>query len=169
VAAIDEDGELHARRTPALEEGLDRRANGAARVEHVVDEDDRRPVEVEVEARCADDRLLGAGRGIGDSVVAVERDVDGAEGDLLAAPLLDQRGEPLGDRDAARVDADEREAGQVVVALDHLVRDPRERAAEALRVEQDLGRSAAGDVRAHLVHSHPFRPLWTGLKGRGAS
>ena len=106
------------------------------------------------------DRLLLAG----DGVVAVEGDVDRAERDLLPAPLLDQRREPLGERDAARVDADEGELGQVVVALDDLVRDARERAAEALGVQQSLRRRAVGDVRAHSVS--PFRPLWTGLKGR---
>ncbi|HWH06536.1 MAG TPA: ribonuclease Z, partial [Gaiellaceae bacterium] len=65
----------------------------------------------------------------------------------------------------------EREAVEVVVALDDLVRDAREGARERLTVEQGLrGRSACGrpdgrrggsDVRAH---SAPFRPLWTGLK-----
>ena len=113
-----------------------------------------------------DDGLLPPG----DGVVAVEGDVDGAELDLLPAPLLDQAGEPLGDRDAAGVDADEGDLAEVVVALDDLVRDPRERALEAFGVQQCLDRMAVGKVRAHSpVHSHPFRPLWTGLKGRARS
>ena len=40
-------------------------------------------------------------------VVAVERDVERPERDLGAGELLDQRPQPLGDGDTARVDADE--------------------------------------------------------------
>ncbi len=90
----------------------------------------------------------------------MEGDVDRAELDLLPAPLLDQRREPLGERDAARVDADQGDAAEVVVALDDLVRDPREGALEALGVEQCLDREAVGDVR---VHSH----FLSGLSGPG--
>ena len=107
-----------------------------------------------------DDRLLAAG----DGVVAVEGDVDGAERDLLPAPLLDQRGEPLRERDAAGVDADEREPAEVVVALDDLVRDPRERAPEGLRVQQDLAQECLTAWRSGRACS--FRFL-SGLAGPG--
>ena len=70
-------------------------------------------------------------------VVAVEGDVELAERELLAGALLDEPAEALGDRDAARVDADERDRVEVVVALDDLVRDPGERPADRLLVEQD--------------------------------
>jgi hypothetical protein len=139
-----------------LEERLDRRPDRPARVEDVVDEDDRHPAQLEVEGGRVHDRLLHAGGG----VVAVEGDVDRAELHLLPAPLLDQRREPLRKRDAARVDADEREPAEVVVALDDLVRDPRQRAREALGVQQCLDRGAVGDVRAH---SH----FLSGLSGPG--
>ena len=42
-------------------------------------------------------------------VVAVEGDVELAERELLAGALLDQAPQALRDRDAARVDADERD------------------------------------------------------------
>ena len=73
-------------------------------------------------------------------VVAVEGDVDLAEGELLARALLDEPAEALRDRHAARVDADERDRVEVLVALDDLVRDARERPADGLVVEQDLRR-----------------------------
>ena len=97
----------------------------------------------------------------------MERDVDRAERDLLPAPLLDQGRKPLGERDAARVDADEREPAEIVVALDDLVRDARQGPRQGLGVQQDLRPSfrVVGDVRAH---SAPFRPRRTGLKGRAA-
>jgi hypothetical protein len=41
------------------------------------------------------------------------------------------------DRHAARVDADERDAVELGVALDDLVRDPRQRAVDRVGVEED--------------------------------
>ena len=165
MAAVDEDGELDASGPPALEERLDRRPDRAARVEDVVDEDHRHPAQLEVERGRVDDRLLAAGH----CVVAVEGDVDRAELDLLPAPLLDQRGEPLCERDAAGVDADEREPAEVVVALDDLVRDPRERALEALcpgdLAQQWLDRMAVGAVR---THSTSFPASLDRVKGSSA-
>ena len=119
VTTVDEDGELDAGRPAALEERLDRGANRPAGVEHVVHEHTRRSAEIEVHRGRVDDGLLGTG----DDVVPVEGDVDGTERDLLPAPLLDQTGEPLRERDAAGMDADERQAAEVVVALDDLMRD----------------------------------------------
>jgi pyrimidine operon attenuation protein/uracil phosphoribosyltransferase len=164
VAAVDQDGELDARRATALEERLDCGADRAAGVEDVVDEDAGHPREVEVEGGRVHDGLNLAG----DGVVAVERDVDGAEPDLLPAPLLDQGGEPLRDRDAAGVDADQGDLGQVGVALDDLVGDPREGARESLCVQQRLHRKAVGAVRAHSsVHSHSFPASLDRVKGVG--
>ena len=78
------------------------------------------------------------------NVVAVEGDVDGAELDLPARQLRDQVAQALGQRDAARVDADERDALQIGVRLDDLVRDAREAALDRLAVQQDL---LGGDAR----------------------
>ena len=58
MAAVDEDGELNARRPAALEERLDRSPDRASRVEDVVDEDAGHPGQVEVECGRVDDRLL---------------------------------------------------------------------------------------------------------------
>ena len=52
VAAVDEDRELHARRPAVVEERVDRRADRAARVEDVVDEDDRRRRRCRRAGRC---------------------------------------------------------------------------------------------------------------------
>jgi hypothetical protein len=93
-------------------------------------------------------------------VVAVERDVELAEVELLVGALLDQPAEALRERDAARVDPDERGGAEVVVPLDDLVRDARERALDACGIEQDpAGRDGM------LLHRTPFRPRWTELKG----
>jgi hypothetical protein len=88
-------------------------------------------------------------------VVAVEGDVQLAEGDLGAGQLGDPAAQALGDRDAARVDADERDPLEVGIALDDLVRDPRQRALDRLAIEDRLRfgglRAAQGTLRALLT------------------
>ena len=61
---------------------------------------------------------------------------------VCAGALGDQPAQPLGDRDAAAVDADQRDPLQVFGLLDQLVRDAREGALDRLGVENDLPRHA---------------------------
>ena len=120
-----------------------------------------RPSSGEVELRLADERLRVQRRlaAAHVDVVAVEGDVDRAEVDLDAAELLDQPAEAVGERDAARVDADERDAVEVGVRLDDLVGDP-----------------VKGALRARLRRGEPARRrarvqrsirLLSGLTGPG--
>ena len=81
--------------------------------------------------------------------------------ELDAGALGDQAAEALGQRHPAGVDPDERDGLELVVALDDLVCDPRERSADRLTVEQD----SSGRCNGMLMHRTPFRPLWTELKG----
>ena len=67
----------------------------------------------------------------------MERDVELAEVELDSRALLDQAPQALRERDAAGVDADERDRLEVVVALDDLVRDPRESSLDALGIQED--------------------------------
>jgi hypothetical protein len=159
VPAVDEHGELDARRAAVVEEGIDRGPDRPARVEDVVAEDAGHALEREVEPRGAHDRLRVEGRaGVAYvHVVAVKGDVEGPERDLAPAELLDEAPEPLGQRDAARVDADEGGALEVRVALHDLVRDARNRAPQRLAVEQELVRLCR---RSH-------EPLLSGLTGPG--
>jgi hypothetical protein len=146
VAPIGEAGELYARGAAVVEQRLDGGADRAARKEDVVDEHASHPLERKVQLGVPHDRLW-VDRSLSPAhayVVAVERDVDGAELDLVARQLGDQMPEPLGERHAARVDADERDALQIGVPLDDLVRDAREAALDRLAVEQDL---LGGDAR----------------------
>ena len=175
VAAVGEHGELDACRAAEVEEPVDRRADGAAGVQHVVDEHDRPALEREVELRVTDERLrvqrrLAARAHV--HVVAVKGDVERSEVERLAAEVLDQAPQPLGERHPARVDADERDVRDLVVALDDLVGDPRERPRDRLLVEEQLlGREAdlthrpravAGRVMACVIVR-----LLSGLSGPG--
>ena len=87
-------------------------------------------------------------------VVAVERDVDVAERDLLVEQVADELVQAGGEMRAAAVDAHEGD-GPAAVLLDHLVRDAHERAADVVLVEDDL----------LFGHTVPSWPLGTGLKG----
>ena len=71
-------------------------------------------------------------------VVAVEGDVELAERDLGSGELGDAPAQSLGERRPARVDADERDTREVGVSLDDLVRDPRQRLADRVGVEDGL-------------------------------
>jgi hypothetical protein len=71
-------------------------------------------------------------------VVPVKGDVELAERDLGAAQLVDAAAQPLGERHPARVDSDERDPREVGVALDDLVRDPRQRLRDRVGVEDRL-------------------------------
>ena len=124
---------------------------------HVVDEHDRAAGEVEVEVRGVDDRL-GA-RVAGVDVVAVEGDVEVAERDLGAGQLADQGVEPAAEHRAAGVDADQREPSRRRVLLDDLVRDPHQRAAQIVAVEDDL----------RLPFSRPFLASLDRVKGTDAA
>jgi len=141
VTPVGEDGQLHSLGAAVAEERVDGRADRAAGVEHVVDEDAGHPLEREVERRRADERLGVARRltGANVDVVAVKGDVELAERDLGAAQLGDAAAQPLRERDASGVNADQGDALEIRVPLDDLVRDPRQRALDRLGIEDSLG------------------------------
>ena len=73
-------------------------------------------------------------------VVAVEGDVDRAEIGRCAGALFDQSSQTVRERHAAGLDADERDAGEIGICLDDLVRDPRQRPAERISIEENGSR-----------------------------
>src|SRR5262249_20489734 len=98
VPSVGQHRELHPPGPSVLEQRVDRRADRPAGVEDVVDEDHRPALELEIELRVADDRLSAARRlAVPDvDVVAVKGDVELAEVELEAGPLLDQAAQSLG-------------------------------------------------------------------------
>jgi hypothetical protein len=98
-------------------------------------------------------------------VVAVEGDVELAERDLGAGELADASAQPLRERHAARVDADQRHARKVRVPLDDLVCDPGESPLDRLGIEDSLrcrGLRAQSALRADATLR-----LLLGLSGPG--
>ena len=148
VAAVDEDRELDRPGATELGERVHGGAHGAAGVEHVVDEHHDPAGDV-------DGDLGGAGgrdRPEAD-VVAVEGDVEGADGDVEVLELRDGVGEAAGDGQTPGVETHEHDVVGATVALHDLVGDPGLRAAEVAGVEH-----------AHACAS--FRRSLTGLPSR---
>ena len=108
-------------------------AGGAAGVEDVVDQHDAVVLEPERQVGGVD---LGVDRA-GAQVVAVEGDVDVAERDLVLEQVAHEAVQAVGEVGAAAVDADEGDRAARVLLHD-LVRDPDERPAHVVLVEDDL-------------------------------
>jgi hypothetical protein len=157
VASVDEDGELDAGRAAVFEERVDRGADRAARIEHVVDEDAGLSLERKVKPGRLHDRLcverrLSTPHG---HVVPVEGDVERAQVWLLARELADQASQALRQRNAPGVDADQSDPPEVRIALDDFVRVTSERPVQGLRIEQRLSR----------LDGHSHYDLLSGLSG----
>ena len=119
VAAVDEDREPHGAGPAELGERVEGGADRATGVEHVVDEDD----DLVVDATGGDARAVRRAHRVAAQVVAVERDVELADGDRRPLDLLDARRETARERDAARGDAEEDEPLAALVAFEDLVTD----------------------------------------------
>jgi hypothetical protein len=156
VAAVDEDRKLDTRGPPVVEQGVDGGTDRASRVQDVVAQDAGHPLEREVETRRLDHGLRVERRASADvHVVPVKGDVEGAERDLVPGELVDQPPKAMRDRDAARVDADERRTLELGIPLDDLVGDSNERATKGLSVQQNLPR----------LHGRTQNRLLSGLTG----
>ena len=131
-AAIDQHRERHARRAPEVRELVERRAHGAARVEHVVDDHDALAVEIPRQVGGPDH---GA-RADCLQVVAVERDVEGAARDLHLLALVDRANDAVRELNAAALDADDDQVIRSIVQLDDLFGHAAERPVNRARVEQ---------------------------------
>src|ERR1700749_463594 len=87
MAAVDEHGELDPGRPAVVEDLLDGGTHRSPRIQDVVDDHDRAPLDGEVKVGRKDDRGAGPDR----EVVAVEGDVDVAQRDGGVEQLADQR------------------------------------------------------------------------------
>ena len=83
VPAIDEHDQLNRLRPPEIDQRVERRPRRPARVEHVVHEQDLLVVDRERDLGAADERLRADG--VPHQVVAIERDVERAGGNVVSA------------------------------------------------------------------------------------
>jgi hypothetical protein len=120
MTTVHEDREADRARTPVIDEGVHGRAHGATGEEHVVDEHHDTVVDGERDLGLTHHRRIADTR----EVVAIQSDIDGAQGKIDALVRANGVADPRRESIAARADADDREKGEIAVALDDLVRDP---------------------------------------------
>lgn len=138
VASIDQDRESNRSGPSEVVEGVERRSDGSAGVEDVIDEHDD-PVSDVV-------RQGGFGEfshGVGSEIIPVQSDVERSDRNVSSFDLGDQRCESLGERHAAGLNADQHDVTPFVAFYD-LVRHPPE------------GPTHVGGVH-HLWHGDPRR------------
>src|SRR5215471_2458124 len=147
VAPVDQHREANRAGPAEVDQAVQRGPHGAARVEHVVAEDDSAAVQVEVDLGLLQERLRGDQR----KVVAIERDVEGADGEGLLDEVSQRRGQPGRQRDAASADADEGQVRKIAAPLGDLVGHAIDHPANAVRVEDPrLLDQSVGQVPASL-------------------
>src|SRR5581483_7826116 len=124
MTAVNEHSQLHAARTAMIEERIQRSADGAAGIKHVVADDDIAAFDLEANGAGGDD---GTDAGSG-KIVAVELDVEHARFDRSLFDGRDELAEPLGERNSAALDADEGQVGAAVALFHDFVGQPHQRA-----------------------------------------
>jgi len=95
--------------------------------------------DVEVEDGLADHRHDATTAAPDPDVITVEGDVDRPDGGTGTRELVDQRAQPLRERNTACVQSDQRHRRGIGVVLDDLVRDARDGPAALVFVDQDPG------------------------------
>src|SRR5438128_11991935 len=131
AAAIHQHAQRDALGASEVGQLVERGPHGAAGVEHVVHDHDVLVREVARDAGLADHGL----RAHSLEVVAVQGDVEGAAGDEHALFLLDELGDPLGQLDAAPLDADEDQVVGAVGQLEHFDRHTLKRPRQSAGVQ----------------------------------
>ena len=110
MAAVDQHGQLHAARPAMVEERVQRGADGAAGVEHIVADHHVAALHIEAD-RSRRNHRANAGRG---EIVAVKLDIEHAR---VHGPLFDagdQLAQPFRQRNAAALDPHQ---GQILAAV----------------------------------------------------
>ena len=96
---------------------------------------------------------MNLGRHMGREVVAIEADVQLAQGNLDPLDLLDFVNEHLREKIASRHDADERDVVRALVGLEDLVRHARHRSLDVVCIHADRLDHAL------VVHTHSLRKV----------
>jgi hypothetical protein len=131
-ATIDEDGEGDPRRPSEVRELVEGRAHGAPGIEHVVDDDDLRPIDIPRELGLPDHRS----RTDGLEIVSIERDIERPARRRIAFALADELGQSVRQLNAASLYTDQHQAIRPAVELNDLARHPLQRAVYCPGVQQ---------------------------------
>ena len=133
MAAINQHAKLNAAGTAMIEQCIQRRSRGPSGIEHVVNQDDVLVLDVELHGALLHFRAMADGG----EIVAIERDVEGADRDCGFFDASQDLRQPLRQRHAAPHDADQSEVGDAIVFFDDLMRQPNQGALD-FGCRQDL-------------------------------
>jgi len=155
VPPVDEDGQLDGARAADVAEGVQRRPDGTAGVEDVVDQDH----DLVVDARGRD---LGMAQCPGrpqPQVIPVHGDVERAGRNLAALHLGQPLCKPPRERHPSGRDAEQNHVAGAVGALQDLVRDPGQRPPYLVGLQHRLGGWSAQPIgRMHQGTPFPASP-----------
>src|SRR5215831_2310727 len=143
LAAIHQHGELNRLCSPQVSERVKRGAHRAPGVQNIIDQHD--PLAVERKRNIATEQPGISGAAF--AVIAIRRDVEGANRDAARAVRVELDRKPLGQAGTAPHDADEREVLGAAVALADFMRDPLDGARYCGGVHGDLRLGAHGRAR----------------------
>ena len=132
VPSVDEDCKLHAGGATEIAQRIERRADGAAGEQDVVDKHDGQSVDVE--ANVGRVNLRGKMRR---EIIAIEADVERAERYVSSLDLLDLDRKAMSKQIASCEDSHQGDVRGTMVGLENLVRDARERSLNFVRVHTD--------------------------------
>ena len=119
MATVDEDCELNGRRATDTSKSIERSLDGAAGVQHVVNEDDG----LAVDAGAWNQRLFRSPQGLRGQVVAIHRGVDDCEFRVGAGDFPNAIDETTRERCATSGDACNDEVIAAAVSFDDLIGD----------------------------------------------
>src|ERR1044071_1773912 len=116
VAAIDQHRKLDSSRASEIDEFVQRRANGAARVQHIVNKHNRTVGDINGYVGLIDYRARSDGR----EIIAIKCDVQLAGRRTSALELFDLVSNSFGERHTSAANADQQQVPTADVALDDL-------------------------------------------------
>src|SRR5262249_44988124 len=121
VAAVDQYTELNAPGTPMVEQSIHGGTNGAPGIKNVIHKDHILFPDFHTQrSGFLNDRAAAHGG----KVIAVQGNVEGANGDRLLLNLVNQLSQPLGQGNATALDSDQRQILDSVVLFHDLVGQP---------------------------------------------
>ena len=132
MPSVDENCKLHAGRTAEIAQRIERRADGAAGEQDVVDKHDGQSVDVEANVGRVD-----LGGKMCRKIIAIEADVERAERYVGALDLLDLTRKAMCEQIASGEDSHQSDVRGTMVGLENLVRDARERSLNFVCVHTD--------------------------------
>src|SRR5215216_2637729 len=114
-AAVDQYSELYATRAAEIDQLIERGANRATGVKHVVDQNDVAVFDVAGKICAIDDWLRSNGR----EIVAIESDVEYADRRAITFEVRDLLRHAFGEWNAATPDSNEEQVAGAVIFFDH--------------------------------------------------